>query len=281
MHPAALNALAWLAPARFRRGAGAAFATPSRRPPIRPEHAAWLAEAERIGFDGPQGLQIAHARGRGPTALLQHGWEGAASDLVPIAHALVADGWRVVLVDGPAHGASAGRRATLDDFAAGLAEAGRRAGAVDAVVAHSMGVPAAVLALADHGLDAGALVGLAGPDTLRGSVEAQARAMGLGARATRLLLEAVEHRMRAPLDRYDVARDAPRFGIPALLLHGAEDRIVPPACSARVGRAWPGARVHVIPGVGHRRILDAPGVADLVVDAVGAGPRHRAARSTR
>lgn len=84
--------------------------------------------------------------------------------------------------------------------------------------------------------------------------------------------------MRSPLDRYDVARDAASLGLPALLVHGEDDRRVPPACSARIADAWPGARLHLVPGLGHRRILEDPRVLALIVDALselGAqGPRR-------
>ena len=56
-------------------------------------------------------------------------------------------GWRVVAHDGPGHGSSFGRTSSLVEIARGAAATARAVGGVDAVIAHSLGAAAAVLAV--------------------------------------------------------------------------------------------------------------------------------------
>src|SRR5213082_3427517 len=56
----------------------------------------------------PQGLS-ATQWGAGPAVLLVHGWEGRGAQLGALVDPLVEAGYRVIALDGPAHGDSAGR----------------------------------------------------------------------------------------------------------------------------------------------------------------------------
>lgn len=65
----------------------------------------------------------------------------------------------------------------------------------------------------------------------------------------------------------------PGLGVPLLLIVGANDRTVPPAQSSRVAARVPGARLEVLPGLGHLAHEEAPGaVADLIVRHAAASP---------
>ena len=59
-----------------------------------------------------------------------------------------------------------------------------------------------------------------------------------------------------------------------LVLHGAEDPVLPPANGAALAQGIPGARLHLLPGTGHQ-LPDAllPHIATLIADHVLAAPR--------
>lgn len=59
--------------------------------------------------------------------------------------------------------------------------------------------------------------------------------------------------------------------IPALIVHDADDQDVPLEQGERVARAWSGAELVRTQGLGHARILRAPGVLERVVGFVRAG----------
>src|SRR2546423_5499989 len=84
--------------------------------------------------------------GFGPTVLLVHGWEGRGSQLGAFIEPLVAAGLSVVAFDAPGHGDSPGSRLYLTDHADALDAVARAIGPVHAVIAHSFGVAAMLLA---------------------------------------------------------------------------------------------------------------------------------------
>lgn len=62
------------------------------------------------------------------------------------------------------------------------------------------------------------------------------------------------------------AREVPaRIRVPVLLLHGAEDRVIPPAASEWLSQRIPTARLRVFEGKGHRLPLDYP---EAVAEAI-------------
>jgi pimeloyl-ACP methyl ester carboxylesterase len=54
--------------------------------------------------------------------------------------------------------------------------------------------------------------------------------------------------------------DAARTRVPALVLYGSHDRLVHAAMAAKAARAYRGARVLVLPGVGHVAMMEKPGL---------------------
>src|SRR5688572_16505713 len=82
-----------------------------------------------------------------PAVILAHGWGGYAAQMRGFVAPLLEAGYRVVAFDQPAHGVSEGRTTSLLDFADVLAAVARRSGALQGIVAHSLGGAAAALAL--------------------------------------------------------------------------------------------------------------------------------------
>lgn len=65
----------------------------------------------------------------------------------------------------------------------------------------------------------------------------------------------------------ELVGDLPRLEVPALFVVGAEDRAVPPDTSSRAARRIAGARVEVLPGLGHLLHEEAPEAAARLVRA--------------
>lgn len=215
----------------------------------------WLESLDKAAFDGPQGKQRVYRGGKGPLVFFQHGWEADSADLSTLGEAIMKAGYSVSLIDGPAHGQSQGEKAHILLFGEGLGAAAIQLGQPHAVIAHSMGLPATVLAMARHDLRPGRVIGLGAPDAMPRNVAFQGEAMGLSERAIALMLEAIGESFGEPASNLDIARDAPNFTTPALILHGENDQIAPAVCAERIASAWPGAQSDVFEGVGHRGIL--------------------------
>src|SRR5262249_23795333 len=63
---------------------------------------------------------VSWVSGAGPRILLVHGWGGRGAQLGAFVEPLVERGFSVAWFDGPAHGASDGRQATIPEMATGL-----------------------------------------------------------------------------------------------------------------------------------------------------------------
>lgn len=80
--------------------------------------------------------------------LLLHGWGGSPLDFRQLVGALVEGGYEVISYDGPAHGASGGKRSNLVQWMHILQQVQQQVGPVEAIVGHSLGGLNAALTLA-------------------------------------------------------------------------------------------------------------------------------------
>jgi pimeloyl-ACP methyl ester carboxylesterase len=199
--------------------------------------------------------------------LLAHGWGGHAAQLRGFVFPLLRAGYRVVAFDQPAHGASEGKLSGLPDFADVLAEVASRQGAVQGVVAHSMGGAATALAIA-RGLPVRRAVVIGTSLEVDAYARRFARWHGMPERVREAMQAAIEERFGVRWSQLDVAKLAPRLRAPALVIHDRDDRTVPWAEATRFARLWPQARLLLTQGLGHRRILEDEKVAHAAADFI-------------
>lgn len=208
--------------------------------------------------------------GRGTdVVLLAHGWNGRASQFATLVRELVSEGWRVVAFDAPAHGETPGRRTYLVDWIDALAELQRSHGRVHAMVGHSFGGLATLLA-ASGGVQVDRVVTIAAPadaDVLLSQFRAM---LGYDDR----IAAAVRERFSAryfpgepdPFARLSPLRTPMPSDVRLLAVHDESDRVVPFGELARLGAAYPSAQIVTTSGLGHNRVLAADAVLDAVVD---------------
>jgi pimeloyl-ACP methyl ester carboxylesterase len=192
--------------------------------------------------------------GTGPRVLLAHGWEGSARDMVPIATALADRRRSVTVFDMPAHGGSGGRTTTLPEMAAAVCAVGRATGTPEAIVGHSLGAAAAVLALRD-GLgarNAALLAPVAEPWLF---LRRLAAVLAFSDTRYEGLVRQIQRRAGAAIHSIDGATAARSLTARALILHDPADRQVPFSHGEALAKAWGGATLHATPGLGHRRLL--------------------------
>jgi pimeloyl-ACP methyl ester carboxylesterase len=203
--------------------------------------------------------------GEGPTVLLVHGWGGHAGQMTTLVDPAVAAGFRVVAVDLPGHGESAGRVSSLVHGASALARVAALFGPVRGLVAHSFGAAVSTYAMAS-GLAVERAVFFAPPS--RFETFWQRFRMGVG--VSDIVMERMLHRAEEWLDVRFAAISpvdlAPRMETPLLVLHDPEDREMPFGEGAELAASWPGAVLRRAERLGHLRILRDPG---CVAEAVG------------
>ena len=209
--------------------------------------------------------------GIGPTVLLVHGWEGRGSQLGALVAPHVEAGLSVVAFDAPAHGDSPGTRLYLTDHADAIADVVTAIGPVHAVVAHSFGAAAVLLAHTRHGVDIGKNVMIAPNVLIDDAITKFSRAVALDDRDRSSFERHLMGASGVPLDALSVDRLAGGRDAALLVIHDRTDREVSVKHGDRLVAAWPSAQLVLTDELGHRRILRDAGVIARVVDFVHAG----------
>jgi pimeloyl-ACP methyl ester carboxylesterase len=256
------RAVRWLVQRCPRLGAlllAELFVAPrSRLAPLRPLTGASVRELSV----GRRRVRV-HGIGEGPLVILVHGWQGGASQLVTLAESLRAAGFRVALFDMPAHGEAPGWSTNGVEFVSILEHVAAELGPVHAVVGHSLGGTAALLALA-RGLPMAGVVAVAPMPSFEFALRSYARNFALSSAARELLERRLEARLGLRREEFDLAQV--QLPAPALLVHDRLDRAIPWRQTRRLREGWPGARVFETVGLGHNRVLDAEDVAHTIVE---------------
>jgi pimeloyl-ACP methyl ester carboxylesterase len=228
----------------------------------------------------PDGAQVAvhvRKRGRGPNALLVHGWQGRSADLEKIGDLLVAAGFTVWAPDLPGHGASGGERLSIPLAARVLRAVEGIAGPFALAVGHSIGGACVVQAL-EEGLWADRVVLLATPTHYGHFVRAAVRQANLPADAMDRVMLRLQQLIGVHPDRIDMHRQAAAMRQPALLIHSSDDQVVPFKGAQAVAATWPKAEWLLLEGLGHyRNLLESPQVLERVRHFANASEALRSA----
>jgi pimeloyl-ACP methyl ester carboxylesterase len=267
-----LKVLSAVAPEIAFRQAWKLFCTP-RRLPVKGWEAPALAEARgrKLVYEGRPVAVYEWGPAAAPAVVLVHGWEHRASFWWAWVKPLVAAGYRVVALDGPAHGASGGKQTTLTSFGGAVQAVVDTAGEVRAIVAHSFG--AASVAGLPVRLPARAalprLVLLSAPVGPREVARRFADFLHLSNDFVARFAQYVQHATGRPADSFGVAVAGPGTGAEkVLVVHDEDDAIIPIAEGWEIAAAWPGAVLHATRGLGHNRILRDARVVQSAVDFI-------------
>ncbi|RYE89637.1 MAG: alpha/beta fold hydrolase, partial [Oxalobacteraceae bacterium] len=199
-----------------------------------------------------------------PLVLLAHGWSSFGLRFTPWVRALRQAGYAVATFDQLAHGRSSGRRATLPSFAETLYQVAHHYGPLHAVVGHSLGGAATMLALS-RGMAAERVVLVAPAADPMAAADRFGSAVGLAPSLRTHLFDEFERRFRMRVAGMQAHVNVPYLARPALVVHDIEDREVPWSEGERYARYWPQARLLSTTGLGHHRIAMQP---EVIADAL-------------
>lgn len=205
------------------------------------------------------------------TVLLVHGWEHRASFWGAMAHGLVQAGYRVVALDGPAHGASAGQRATLVSFAGAVQAVADAVGPVHAAVAHSFGAACTVgVPVHFNRAQTGRLprlVLMSAPSSTRKVAERFADLLQMPYKVVERMAGFIQEQFGRNAESFSLLAAGRHFPADrALLLHDYDDLNVPFQEGQEIAAQWPSLEFRPTAGLGHNRIMRDPGVVRQVVE---------------
>lgn len=198
-----------------------------------------------------------------PVVLLVHGWSGRGTQMAAFAKPLAESGYRVVAVDGPAHGDSEGHLTHVGEFAQFMIDIQNDLGPFRAVIAHSFGAGCSVLS-ASRGLKVEKLVIVAGPSRYERVVQFYLDAIKISEKSREHFLKSLAERVKLPVSEMNVGVIGKTLNLPALIVHDKEDKEVPIIAAEDIKKNWPHAELMITTGLGHRRILKDPTVVEAV-----------------
>ncbi|MBX3233415.1 MAG: alpha/beta fold hydrolase [Labilithrix sp.] len=204
------------------------------------------------------------------TVLLVHGWEGRGSQLAAFVPPLLAEGLRVVTFDAPGHGDAPLPRASVVDHAHAVAAVAKQLGPIHAVIGHSVGGAAALLATR-FGLEAERFALIAPPRTPAKFVQTFSKVLRLDDGVRDAMVARVEQRYGLRIADLDALHDATKLYAPLLVVHDKDDTVVTPATGRALADAAPFGMYLETSGLGHNAILRAPEVLGAVTRFVAAG----------
>ena len=207
----------------------------------------------------------------GPSCSSFTAGEGRGAQLGAFVEPLVDAGMSVVTFDAPAHGASPGSRLYLTDHADCVIDAVAAIGPVHAIVAHSFGAAAVLLAHARGCVDVPHNVMVAPNAVVDDAVERFGSVLGLDARDQATLEEQLAAQTGLGFDSLRLEHLVGHRSTALTVIHDRGDREVPFADGARLAAVWPEARLIATESLGHRRILRDPAVVAAVVSAASEG----------
>src|SRR6056297_1602941 len=205
----------------------------------------------------------------GPIVLAIHGWEGRPQQFSAIGEALAERGLRLVALTGPGHAPGDRERAHPGAFVDALFEAASELGNVQALIGHSMGGGAALLA-ASRGLSVQRIVTVASPAGYRGVLHRIADGLGLNHRGRAGFLARMEARTGFRLDETEPLRLMPDVDVPVLIAHDLDDSVIPHHESRELARHASRAQTLDTQGLGHGRILSDEATVHRVVEFLAA-----------
>ncbi len=225
----------------------------------------YLATGQRFYFQ-VHGKKICGRQwGQGPGILFVHGWNGRGVQFWPLFETLLSNGYRVVTYDGPAHGESQGKTTNYFEIADTVSAFFDQVEEhnIQGIIAHSLGASAVINHLAVRQADIETV--LVAPAMQPGKILRQAfNHHGVPRKVYEKLIAKLEDQYG-----YSLLRDSPHLlaqQIPSrvLIIHDKDDRTTPYADSRKIAGNSNNIVLHTTTGLGHKRILNDPGIMDLV-----------------
>lgn len=230
------------------------------------KQARWLEATQPFVLRTTVGRLAGFTAGDGPIVILVHGWGERAATLGGFIALLTDAGFRVVGFDLPAHGSSGGQMTHGPiDSAVAIREVAEHFGGAHAVIAHSLGANAALLAM-KAGLAVNRAVLIAPNVDVAFAMQTFQFMFGLPPKAMTGLKRKIERRFGPSIWR-DVGGDraAREISVPGLVFHDPDDPQVPFVGSERLVRMWMGSKLIEAPGLGHGAITRDPSVIERAV----------------
>lgn len=188
--------------------------------------------------------------------MLIHGWEGQAGNFSELIPHLVLAGYKVFAFDGPSHGFSTEGKTSLFEFTVLVGELIAH-WKVTHLISHSFGGVATTYALYQNPqLKIEKYVLFTTPDKFIERIDYVCEHVGIPNTIKRKLIKKIEKETGVDAKSLNVSDFVKEIAVTeALIIHDANDRVVPIMQAINVASCWDAATLIKTEGTGHFRIL--------------------------
>jgi predicted alpha/beta hydrolase family esterase len=191
-----------------------------------------------------------------PYVLLIHGWAGRATQLRRFIKPLMNAGFRVIGIDGPAHGNSSGKQTDITEFEQTFHALFGRCGEPEAVIAHSFGGVAALYA-AMNGAPIRKLINIASPSIGDEVIKTYLKAVNGSPETGKFFKEYILKTKGKPFDEFSSLHFVKHLPHPVdlLIVQDENDKEVEMKHAEALMKVYPNANLIRTKKLGHTRIL--------------------------
>ena len=200
------------------------------------------------------------------TVLLVHGWDAMAMDFYKMIPALVENGYRVIAIDGPAHGGSEGETSNLLHFKEAMAELIEKIGTPYAIVGHSMGGGASAYLLMENDIIVNRLVMIAIPIVSGRFIEEVFKMLKVPAKMQKLFFESMEKEFATPVEKMNLSLRKEKIKADkVMLIYDEDDEVVSLKDIRHFLSVHPEIKSMNAKGTGHNTIIRNKKVIDEII----------------
>jgi len=237
------------------------FCRPRRSPRPRDEELFWQTGEELLFSSGRR----ARKWGTGPTLFFVHGWESRGSAFHKLIPQVVEAGFQAISWDGPAHGDSPGTRTNMPHYAFCLADDIRTSSLnIHGFVGHSLG-GAALGVLLPLISQPKCIAIISAPTRIEGVFRRFANFINLSEAASRSLVATAKEEVGFSVNDKSLVSLRLDQQVRVLCVHDSSDKEIPFEDFEILRQIWDKAQFHATRGLGHRRIIRNPEVAQILV----------------
>lgn len=207
------------------------------------------------------------------TVLLVHGWQSHALFMNKFVEPLQRQGYRVIAIDLPGHGASSGRLFHLPLAVEALHAVREKLGDSHMAISHSLGGAVLTTTLAGtlpaySQVPVEKIALISSPDSMRKIFDDFASMVGLNQSANEALHENVTRLSGRVTDDFNVSTQLQTVSADKLIIHAPDDKEVPFSEAEAIAQANDAAVLEPAAGLGHRRIIASEDVVARVVQFI-------------
>ncbi|MEQ8909855.1 MAG: alpha/beta hydrolase [Vicingaceae bacterium] len=213
------------------------------------------AQSEQFEFKGEKIKLYQWGEGE-KYVLLCHGWESNAGSLGAFVAPLLERGFRIISYDGPAHGGSEGKEASLITFTQVAKKIVQHYGKPEIAIGHSLGANVIMLLAYEEQIAIPKCILISPVNRIRSVFEGFKAIFKIPNAIYAKMIEIISQRTNYQLDDLlfeKIAQESPLQKV--LLLHDEDDKITAVKHSKDIASVWGKATFKPIKGSGHYKIL--------------------------